>query len=74
MRYTGWACHQRALGAGTVVAIDVDDQRVVELAQVLDLLDDAADLVVGIGRIARKHLRLSREQFLLVGRQCFPLR
>ena len=48
---------QRALGAGAVVAIDVDDQRVVEFAHVLDLLNDAADLVVGIGRVARDTLR-----------------
>ena len=42
---------QRALGAGAVVAADVDDQRVVELAHVLDRLDHAADLVVGVGEV-----------------------
>ena len=66
--------HQRALGAGAVVTVDVDDQRVVELAHVLDLLDDAADLVVGVGRVASEHLGLPGEQLLLVGRQRFPLR
>ena len=65
---------QRALGAGAVVTIDVDDQRIVELAHVLDLLDDAADLVVGVGCVAGEHLGLPGEQLLLVGRQCIPLR
>ena len=65
---------QRAFGAGAVVADDVDDQRVVELAHVLDLLDDAADLVVGIGRVAGEHLGLAGEELLLVGRQRVPLR
>jgi len=33
------------------VARDVDDQRVVELAQVLDGLDDAPDLMIGVGEV-----------------------
>ena len=43
---------ERAFGAGAVVAADVDDQRVVEFAHVLDRLDDAADLMVRVGGIA----------------------
>ena len=39
---------QAALGRRAVVAGDVDDERVVELAGLLDRLDDAADLVVGV--------------------------
>ena len=39
---------QAALGRRAVVAGDVDDERVVELARLLDGLDDAADLVVGV--------------------------
>ena len=56
---------ERAFGAGAVVAADVDDQRVVELAHVLDRLDDAADLMVGIGGVAGEHLRLARVELLL---------
>ena len=58
---------RRTLGAAAIVALDVDDQRVVELAQVLDLLDHAADLMVGVGEIGGKYLRLAGEQLLLVG-------
>ena len=65
---------QRAFGARAVVADDVDDQRVVELAHVLDLLDDAADLVIGIGRVTGEHFGLAGEQLLLIGRQGVPLR
>ena len=37
-------------------------------------LDDAADLVVGIGGVGGEHLGLAGEQLLLVGRQRVPLR
>ena len=63
---------ERAFGAAAVVAADVDDQRVVELAHVLDRLDHAADLVVGIGEVGGVDLHLAREQLLLVGRQARP--
>ena len=56
-----------------VVAADVDDQRVVELAHVLDGLDHAADLVVGVGEIGGVDVRLADEELLLVGRQRVPL-
>ena len=65
---------QRAFGTGAVVAVDINDQRVVELALILHFLDDAADLVVGIGRVAGVDLGLPGEQLLLVGRQRFPFR
>ena len=65
---------QRAFRAGAVVAADVDDQCVVELAHVLDRLDDAADLVVGVGRITCEDLRLTRKELLFVSRQRFPFR
>jgi hypothetical protein len=35
-----------ALGARAVVTVDVDHQRVVELAEILEVLDHAADLVI----------------------------
>ena len=65
---------QRALGARAVVAADVDDQRVVELAGVLDRLDHAADLVVGIGEVGRVDLGLADVELLLLGRERVPLR
>ena len=64
----------RAFGARAVVAADVDDQRVVELAQVLDGLDHAADLVVGVGHVGGEHLGLAGEQLLLLGGERVPLR
>ena len=64
---------QRAFGAVAVVAGDVDDQRVVELAHVLDLLDHAADLVVGVGPVRGEHVRLADEHLLLVGRELVPV-
>ena len=51
---------QRALCAGTIVAANVDDQRVVELALVLNLLNHAANLIIGIGRVGGEDLGLAR--------------
>jgi len=51
-----------------VVAADVDDQGVVELAHVVHRLDDAADLMVGVGDVGGEDLRLAREELLLVSR------
>ena len=56
---------QCALGAGAVVAADVDDDRIVELAHVLDGLDDSANLIVSIGNIAGKGFRLAGVEFFL---------
>jgi hypothetical protein len=64
---------RRAFRTRAVVTADIDDQRVIELALVLDFLDHAADLVIGIGGIGGEHLRLSCEQLLLIGRQRVPL-
>ena len=61
-----------ALGAGAVVAVDIDDQRVVELAEVVDRLDDAADLVVGVGDVGGEDFDLPKEQLLLVGVELVP--
>jgi hypothetical protein len=62
----------RALGTGAVVAADVDDQRVVEFAHIVDRLDYAADFVVGIGRIAGEHFRLPGKELPLVGSERIP--
>lgn len=64
--------HRPTLGAGAVVTVDVDDQCVVELAEVLVLLDDAADLVVAVRRVRGEDLDLADEQLLLVGGELIP--
>ena len=56
---------QSAFGAGAVVAADVDDERVVEFALVLNLLDHAADLMIGVGGVSGEDLGLARVEFLL---------
>ena len=61
-----------AFAAGAVVAADVDDQRVVELTEVFDGLDDAADLVVGVGLIRPVNIRLLDEELLLVPAERVP--
>ena len=64
--------HRPALGTRAIVAVDVDDQRVVELAHVIDRLDDAADLMVGVGGIGGEHLDLADEQLLFFIRRLVP--
>ncbi len=61
-----------ALGARAVVAVDVDDERVVELAHVLDGLDDAPDLVVVVRLVGGEDFHLPDEEFLLVGGELIP--
>ena len=51
-----------ALHAGAVVAADVDHERVVELAHLLDRVQDAADVPVGVLQEAREDLHLARQQ------------
>ena len=52
---------QHAFRARAVIAADVDDQGVVELAKVFDGLDDPADLVVGIGKVSSIYVGLLDE-------------
>ena len=54
-----------ALHAGAVVAPDVDDERVVELAHLLDGVEQAADVPVGVLGEAGEDLHLARVQLLL---------
>ena len=63
-----------AFGAGAVVAADVDDQRVIELAQVFHGLDHPADFVVGIGDVGGEDFRLVGEHLLLIGLERIPFR
>jgi hypothetical protein len=63
---------EAAFGAGAVVAGDVDEQRVVEFADLLERFLEATDLVVGVLEEPREHLGLAGEQTALVGRQRVP--
>ena len=63
---------EAALGAGAVVAGDVDEQRVVQLADVLERLLEAPDLVVGMLEEAGEHFGLAREQAAMRLRQRVP--
>ena len=62
-----------AFGARAVVADDVEDERVVELAHVFDGLDEPADLVVGVFAEAGEDFHLAGEEPLLVGSQLVPV-
>ena len=64
---------EHAFGARAVVAADVDDQRVVELAHVFDRLDDAADFVVGVGEVGAVDVGLLDEELLLFPAERIPL-
>ena len=56
---------EHSFRAGAVVAADVDDQGVVELAEVFDGLDDPADLVVGVCEVRPVDVSLPGEELLL---------
>ena len=55
-----------------IVALDEDDQRVVELSGILQPRDDPAELIVGIGKLGGSDLHHARIKTLLVGRQAAP--
>src|SRR5262249_15078796 len=61
-----------AFRARAIVAADVDDKRVVQLAYVFHGLDHAADLMVGVSCVGRKNVRLSDEKFLFIGTERVP--
>ena len=65
---------QRALQARAVVAEDVDDERVVELAHLLDRVEQAADVPVGVLLEAGVDLHLPRVQLLLARPRASPRR
>jgi hypothetical protein len=56
-----------SFGAVAIVAADIDDECIVELALVFDFLNDPADFMVGVGRVGCKNVRLADEKLLLVG-------
>ena len=61
-----------ALHAGAVVAPDPDDQCVVQLAEFVDRVDHAADVVVGVLGEARVHLHLPGVEGLQLVRDLVP--
>src|SRR5262249_4149410 len=65
--------YHAALGAGAVVADDVEDERVVELAEILDGPDQPTDLGVGVLAVAGEHFHLAGEELLLVRAQRRPV-
>ena len=62
-----------AFGARAIVADDVEDQRIVHLARLLDGLDQPADLRVRVLAEAGVDLHLTTKQFLLVIRELVPI-
>jgi hypothetical protein len=65
---------QATLGRGAVVAGDVDDQGVVQLAGLLDRLDDAADLMVGVLHRSAEHLHPAGPDLLVGVAELLPRR
>jgi len=65
---------QATLGRGAVVAGDVDDQGVVQLAGRLDRVDDAADLVVGVLHRSAEHLHPAGPDLLVGVAELLPRR
>ena len=65
---------EHAFGARAVVATDVDDQGVVEFAEVFDRLDDPSDLIVGVGEVGPIDVRLLDKELLLVPAEGIPFR
>ena len=63
---------ERALHAGAVVAEDVEDERVLELAHLLDRVEQPPDVPVGVLLEAGVDLHLPRVQLLLVLRERVP--
>ena len=63
-----------AFSARAVVAADVDDQGVVEFAEIVDGLDDPADLIVGVRKVRPVDVHLFGEELFLFPREGIPLR
>jgi hypothetical protein len=65
---------RRTFRARSIVAADIDDQRVVEFALIFDFLDHFADFMVGICGVSGKDISLTDEELLFIGTECFPFR
>src|SRR4026209_1229587 len=64
----------RAFGASAIVPADIDDQRVIELSQVLHGLNHPADLMVRVGGVGTEYFRLVSVHLLLSRIERVPLR
>jgi len=67
-----WCAVEHAFGARAIVTTNVDDQGVVEFAEVFDLLDDATDLMVGVGQVGPIDVRLLYEELLVLKTEGVP--
>src|SRR5215813_4157398 len=67
-----WSAENGAFGASAIVAADVDDQRVIKLAHVLDSLDHTANFMIGVSRVGRKDVRLTYEESLFIRTERLP--
>ena len=63
-----------SLGTRAIVAADVDDERVVELALVFDLINHTANLVIRVGEVGRINVDLADVELLGLGGQRVPFR
>src|SRR5690348_17821495 len=61
-------------GAGAVVTTNIDDESVIEFAQVFHSLNDPANLIVGVGDVGAEYFRLMGVDLLLRCVKCVPLR
>ena len=65
---------QRALAARAVVALDINDHRVIEFAGIGDGLNDPPDVVIAIGQTSSIDFHHVGVELLLVGAQGIPSR
>src|SRR5260370_443343 len=65
---------EHALGARAVVAADVDDQGVIQFAEVFYRLNHPANFVVGVSEIRAVHVSLLDKEFLLFPIERVPFR
>ena len=59
---------EATLGTGAVIASNVDEQRIVQLADFFNRSGETADLVVGLLKESSEHFGLTSEEALLVVR------
>ena len=56
-----------ALGAGPIVALDIYDERIVQLPEILNSVEDPAHLVVGVTKRGGINLHHVRIDLLVIG-------
>jgi len=65
--------HESTLGTGAVVAGNVDEQRIIQLADVVQRINEASHLGVGLLHEARKHLGLTSKELAIISRKRVPI-